>query len=62
MMVLIDYFFLKKFIKSYNSILILDNVECAANWGRLTKLSADTNRSLEYRKFLRNTSWNKISF
>ena len=55
-------FFLKKFIKSYNSILILDNVECAANWGKLTKLSADTNRSSEYRKFLRNTSWNKISF
>lgn len=45
-----------------NSILILDNCEYCANWGRLARSSAKVETVKIYRKFLRNTNWTKYIF
>lgn len=48
--------------KSTDSIVILDNVEFAANWGSLNLASAVPQRSLTFRKFLREPSWSNYMF
>jgi len=45
-----------------NSIIVLDNCEYCANWGRLARSSAKVNQSTTYRSFLRDTAWNKYIF
>lgn len=48
--------------ESKNSILILDNCEYCANWGRLARSSAKVDTVRVYREFLRNNDWNKYLF
>lgn len=55
-------FFLKKFRSCTNSIIILDNCEYAANWGRLAKSSAKPDLITEFRSFLRSGDWNSMLF
>jgi len=47
---------------SIGSIVILDNIEYAANWGRLARSSGKRQTSLSYRKFLRSSKWCKYLF
>ncbi len=54
--------FLRLFDLCKGSIIILDNCEYAANWGKLTKSSAKPDLSALYRKFLRSSSWKNFVF
>lgn len=53
-----------QYITTYlkNSIVILDNCEYCANWGRLARSSAKSNQSRVYRDFLRDATWDKYIF
>jgi len=55
-------FFIRKFRECKNSFIIQDNCENAANWGRLSRASAKKMLVEEYRSFLRDPDWNKVSF
>lgn len=48
--------------KATQAIVVLDNVEYCANWGRLARSSGKTETVRAYRKFIRNTQWQKIMF
>lgn len=54
--------FLNKFSTIKDAIIILDNCEYGANWGRLTKSSAKKAVSAGYRDFFRRSDWNRIMF
>lgn len=45
-----------------NTIVILDNVEYAANWGRLDRTSAKPDLVKAYRSILRDSNWRHYSF
>ena len=45
-----------------NAIVILDNVEYCANWGRLERSSAKPGRIKAYRAMLRDTEWRHYIF
>ena len=45
-----------------NSIVILDNVEYSANWGRLDRTSGKPDLIKVYRSFLRSTNWRTYIF
>ena len=45
-----------------NSIVILDNAEYCANWGKLEKASAHPDRVKSYRQFLRDPQWQHYIF
>lgn len=54
---------LEKIMRDHlNSIVILDNVEYAANWGRLERSSAKPDLIKVYRSFLRSTDWQSYIF
>jgi len=55
-------FFLQRFRNSPNAIIVLDNCERAANWGRLPNSAGNIDLIKEYRSFLRDPDWNKIQF
>ena len=54
--------FMEKFIKCTKSIVLLDNCEYAANWGRLTKSSAKPDLIKVLRMFLRSNEWRQVLF
>jgi hypothetical protein len=55
-------FFLNKFRSCTNSIIVLDNCEYAANWGRLMRSSAKPDLITDYRSFLRSKDWTSMLF
>ena len=48
--------------KAAQAIVVLDNGEYCANWGRLARSSAKTETVRAYRKFIRNPDWQKVLF
>jgi hypothetical protein len=44
------------------SIVVLDNVEYCANWGKLERASAHPDRVRSYRRILRDPSWRQYLF
>ncbi len=48
--------------KNLNSIIILDNVEYCANWGRLDRTSAKPDLIQIYRTILRDSKWRNYIF
>lgn len=50
------------YLKTEESIIILDNIEYCANWGRLEKCSGKKKQSELYREFLRDKNWAKYIF
>lgn len=54
---------MEQIVDKVSSILIVDNVEYAANWGHtLARSSAHESRIPKYRALFRNPDWNKILF
>lgn len=45
-----------------SSILVVDNIEYCANWGRLERCAAHPTRVRSYRKLLRDTYWRHCLF
>lgn len=54
--------FMRKFSLCEQAIVLVDNCEYAANWGRIAKSSAKPDLISEYRRFFRSTLWNNILF
>lgn len=48
--------------KATQAIVVLDNGEYCANWGRLARSSGKTETVRAFRKFIRNPSWQKVLF
>jgi hypothetical protein len=48
--------------KKSSSIIVLDNAEYCANWGKLERASAHPDRVRSYRRILRDPSWRQYLF
>lgn len=55
---------LEKIIRNnnFNQLVVIDNTEYAANWGKLSRSSAAVTRTKVYRKVLRSKHWVNYSF
>jgi hypothetical protein len=47
---------------TFQGVLILDNLEYCANWGRLERAAAHPDRVRLYRQFLRDPAWRQLLF